>query len=245
MKSLKIARMNIEEMIKPTMIFYTIIISIIIIVTILRKSLTTHIGVPEVDMITTIFLFVCGLNSFKSDFYFAKANNVSRNNFIVGIIFSVFPIVFTTSILDLIINRITNLFTAMPSSYDFFFDFSSGMNWIQSNTLEVLFYTFFIHFLVGVALYLAGVVIRMIYYRSNKAMKIILSVMPIAIIVGYSKLWHINGVAAQKLEHFLFSSLGLEPSNKYCTIVTFMVISIVLSIVSLLLIRKVTIKENN
>lgn len=245
MKSLKIVRMNMEEMIKPTVIFYTIIISIIIIVTILRQSPAVRIGVPEIDKITTIFLFVCGLNSFKSNFYFAKGNNVSRNNFITGIIFSAFPIAFITSILDLIINRITNLFTAMPSSYDFYFDFSLGMNWTQSNTLEVLFYTFFIHFLVGIAFYLAGVVIRMIYFKSNKAMKIILSVMPVAIIFGYSKLWYINEVTAQKLEHFLLSSLGLSPSNKYCTIVTFMVISIVLSIVSLLLIRKVTIKENN
>ena len=107
MKSLKIARMNIEGIMKATIIYYSIFICIIIALIAISSGIITISGV---EISTAIFLFVCGLNSFKSNFYFAKSNGISRKTFIKGLLISSVPIALVMSIIDIIINRVNNIF---------------------------------------------------------------------------------------------------------------------------------------
>ena len=96
------------------------------------------------ELSTVIFIFVCGLNSFKSNFYFAKSNGISRKTFIKGLLISIIPIALVMSIIDIIINRINNIFIKNPTLYDMSLwkltwrcrkIFMNG-SWIQSNSLS-------------------------------------------------------------------------------------------------------------
>ncbi|MEE0931913.1 MAG: hypothetical protein U0L64_02585, partial [Clostridium sp.] len=115
MKSLKIAKMNIEGIVKASIIYYCIFVCVIIGLIAVSGGRSSMSGV---EFSTVIFLFVCGLNSFKSNFYFAKSNGISRKTFIKGLLISSIPISLVMSIIDVIINRISNIFIKNPTLYD-------------------------------------------------------------------------------------------------------------------------------
>ena len=107
MKILKVAKMNFEGIKKSAIIYYFIFICVIIGLMVVSRGIITMSGI---EVSTIIFLFVCGLNSFKSNFYFAKSNGISRKIFIEGLLISSIPIALVMSIIDIIINRISNIF---------------------------------------------------------------------------------------------------------------------------------------
>ena len=109
MKSLKVARMNIEGVMKSAIIYYGAFIFILMVL-ISLYIFGGRVTMSGIEVSTVIFLFVCGLNSFKSNFYFAKGNGISRKIFIKGLLISSIPIALVMSIIDIIINRINNIF---------------------------------------------------------------------------------------------------------------------------------------
>ena len=197
MKSLKIAKMNIRNMLKSIKVFYLIIISITVFLVIINKFENADITQSGIEMVSIIFLFVCGLNSFKENYYFAKASNISRRTFISGILISVLPITALMSIIDIIINRITNIFLQSPTLYDMSFGNlrlvqRSGVEWIQSNSINDLLLTFIFELVICIAAYILGLVITMIYYRCNKLMKVIVSVSPLLVTIVLNYIVAIN-----------------------------------------------------
>ena len=117
MKSLKVARMNIEGVMKSAIIYYGAFIFILMVL-ISLYIFGGRVTMSGIEVSTVIFLFVCGLNSFKSNFYFAKSNGISRKTFIKGLLISSIPIALVMSIIDIIINRINNIFIKNPTLYD-------------------------------------------------------------------------------------------------------------------------------
>ena len=114
MKSLRIAKMNIQSVMKSAMVYYLIFIAIV-----MALCIGNYVGglkstMSGIEFATVIFLFVCGLNSFKSNFYFAKSNGISRRTFIKGLLISSIPLALIMSIIDIIINRANNIFIRNP-----------------------------------------------------------------------------------------------------------------------------------
>ena len=249
MKSLKIAKMNIEGVIKPAMIFYSIFIAIIIVMIVANKMSPGVGGISGVESATVIFLFICGLNSFKVNFYFAKSNNISRSTFMKGILISAFPIVFITSIIDIIINRVSNIFIVNPTFYDMSYGgfsyngFGGNHPYSQMNSVGTLFNAILFQLTLCLMAYLLGLVINMVYYRCNKLMKTIVSITPIAFIFLINTLAYSFPNIANDINKFINLVLGFDPWNVYAAVTTFIVISAVLGIASFLLIRKAVIKE--
>ena len=71
-----------------------------------------------IEFSSMIFLFVLGLNSFKENFYFTQANNIPRVDYFKSLAITILPIALGMSIIDLIINRVYNIFVACPTMYD-------------------------------------------------------------------------------------------------------------------------------
>ena len=179
MKILKVAKMNFEGIKKSAIIYYFIFICVIIGLMVVSRGIITMSGI---EVSTVIFLFVCGLNSFKSNFYFAKSNGISRRTFIKGLLISSIPIALVMSIIDIIINRISNIFIKSPTLYDMIYgnlSVYSGLvyenNWVQSNSFTNIINTFLFQFSFCLLAYIAGIVINMIYYRSNSYVKVTVS----------------------------------------------------------------------
>lgn len=249
MKSLKIAKNNIQGIIKPAVIFYGIFISVIIIMIISNLMAPGTVGMSGVEVSTVIFLFICGLNSFKVNFYFAKANNISRNTFMKGILISALPVVFVTSIIDIIINRISNIFIVNPTFYDMSYGgflyncFGKNFTWNNMNSIGILFNAVLLQFTICLAAYLLGLVINMIYYRCNKIMKTVVSIVPIAFVILINTLAYNFPAIANGITKFVNFIFGFEPENVYAAVTTFIVISAALALGSFLLIKKAVIKE--
>ena len=247
MKSLKIAKMNIEGIMKATIIYYFIFVCVIIALIAISSGIITISGV---EISTAIFLFVCGLNSFKSNFYFAKSNGISRKTFIKGLLISSVPIALVMSIIDIIINRVNNIFIKNPTLYDMSYGELVGhigivyeSNWIQSNSLATIFNTILFQFSLCLLAYVIGIVINMIYYRANKYVKVLVSAIPVAFIILKGNLSMRNPSLTLRINEFTNYIFGFNPSNVFACITTFLVFTVVLSAIAFLLIRKATIKE--
>lgn len=247
MKSLKIAKMNIEGIMKSAIIYYFIFICVIIGLIAVSDGRSTLSGI---EVSTVIFIFVCGLNSFKSNFYFAKSNGVSRKTFIKGLLISSVPIALVMSIIDIIINRINNIFIKNPTFYDMAYGNSVGYiskiydgSWVQSNSLNTIFNTILFQFSLCLLAYVIGIVINMIYYRANKYVKVLVSAIPVALIILKGNLSMRNPSLTLRINEFTDYIFGFNPSNVFACITTFLVFTVVLSAIEFLLIRKATIKE--
>lgn len=247
MKSLKIAKMNAEGIMKAAIIYYFIFICVIIGLIAVSDGRSTLSGI---EVSTVIFIFVCGLNSFKSNFYFAKSNGVSRKTFIKGLLISSVPIALVMSIIDIIINRINNIFIKNPTFYDMAYGNSVGYiskiydgSWVQSNSLNTIFNTILFQFSLCLLAYVVGIVINMIYYRANKYVKVLVSAIPVALIILKGNLSMRNPSLTLRINEFTDYIFGFNPSNVFACITTFLVFTVVLSAIAFLLIRKATIKE--
>ena len=247
MKSLKIAKMNIEGIIKSAIIYYSIFVCVIIGLIVISSEKSTTSGI---EISTVIFLFVCGLNSFKSNFYFAKSNGISRKTFIKGLLISSVPIALIMSIIDITINRIINIFIKSPTLYDMSYGSLLGYvgnlyesSWIKINTFSNLFNNILFQFSFCILAYVVGIVINMIYYRSNKYLKVLVSVTPVIFLIFNSNISMKNPVLAMRINNFLDYIFGFDPSNVFACITTFLVFTLFLSVIAFLLIRKAVINE--
>ena len=154
------------------------------------------------------------------------------------------------SIMDIIINRISSIFIENATFYDMSYGNLLGDSgrlyegiWVQSNSLATIFNTILFQFSFCLLAYIAGIVINMIYYRSKKYVKVIVSAIPIAFIIFSGNLYVINPSLTMKINSFLDYIFGFDPVNVFACILTFLVGCVVLSGITFLLIRKAVIKE--
>ena len=249
MKSLKVARMNIEGVMKSAIIYYGAFIFILMVL-ISLYIFGGRVTMSGIEVSTVIFLFVCGLNSFKSNFYFAKSNGISRKTFIKGLLISSIPIALVMSIIDIIINRINNIFIKNPTLYDVSYGNLLGDvgrvyegSWVQSNSLATIFNTILFQFSLCLLAYVVGIVINMIYYRSNKYVKVLVSVIPVAFIMFSGNFSIRNPGLTIRVKEFFDYIFGFNPVNVFACVTTFLVLTVVLWAIAFLLIRKAVIKE--
>lgn len=251
MKALKVVKFQIVDTLKSILIYYLIILTIFMIVgvTVNNKGSVSSSGIETATM---IFLFVGGLNSFKNNFYFSQANNLSRITFFKGLILSVFPIAFFMSVIDIIVNRIYNIYVTSPMNFDMIYTslrdtglrdrFSSSFVWVQNNDLTTLFQTLIWLFTAYCTFFIVGLFITLVYYQSNKLLKIIISVAPPVLIVASFNLmpqfW-------QKIGVFISNAFGWESRNPYMGVLSFTVISVILIMFIFLLVRKAVVKRGN
>lgn len=248
MKELKVAKYQILSSIGAIRIYYLIYLSVIMLIS---ASIVTSDGRATssgLDFSTMIFLFVMGLNSFKSNFFMSQANNVSRKSFFRGLIVGVFPITFVVSLIDLIINRAQNVFAKCATTYDMIYgnyrNMQSYMNWTQSNDIKTLFGTLIWQFAIYSAIFIMGILISLCYYRSNKIVKVIISVIP-ALIIGFS--YNINNTFISifniNIAGIIPAAFGWHSQNPYIAVFSLSVLMLVFSMSIYLLTKRAIIKD--
>jgi hypothetical protein len=247
MTSYKLAKYNIKSSLKPIMIYYLIFTGAITGIEMLSKFSGGNGYTSGLEFSSAIFLFVIGLNSFKEDFYFAQANNIPRLDYFKAAAMTVLPIGLAMSILDLMINRVYNLFAMSPTLYDMAYNnyFSLGGNdyWIQSNSIRTLFGTVTFLFAFYIAAFAIGLLITMIYYRCNKTMKILVSLSPIAVMAIYGRLAYNNPKLGSKVKVFIDNIFGISTKNSYMSVLTFTCLFIISMGLVYMLVRKAVVKR--
>ncbi|MBZ9686658.1 hypothetical protein G9F72_010000 [Clostridium estertheticum] len=248
MKSYKLVRYNIKSSLKPIIIYYCIIIAVITSAIILTKISGGNGYSSGLEFSSMIFLFVIGLNFFKENFYFAQANNISREDYFKSVAIAILEVTLGMSIFDVIINRVYNLFQMCPTLYDMSYNNFTGapLNievWIQSNSIGTLFGTVTFLFTFYMAAFAIGLLITLIYYKCNKTMKIFVSLSPLAIVAIYGKLAVDYPEFGEKVLIFIDNILGISTKNSYMAVSTFIGLFILSMFFVYILVRKAVVKR--
>jgi hypothetical protein len=248
MRTLKISKYHIYQTMKSVKGFYTIFISVIIFLYIISSYQGGSVSSSGLEISTIIFLFIAGLNSFKSNFKFSQANNVSRKTFFKGLFIGILPITISMSIIDLIVNRTYNIFVKCPTIYDMVYG-SYRMatynidNWVQSNGIATLAATFTWQFAFYTMVFWAGILVSLIYYRSNTLMKVIVSIIPVFLLSFSNTIVNLLNPFIDEIGEFIITAFGLQSQNSYMAVLSFLVIALILAGFVYLLTRKAIVKE--
>jgi hypothetical protein len=248
MKSWKVIKFHIMESVSTICIYYAIFIAVIIILIFLNAD-SGKISSSGLEMASVIFLFIAGLNSFKTNFKFSQANQTSRKTFFKGIIIAVFPITFAMSLLDIIINRVYNIFIPSPTNFDMIYGSlrdagirnSSGFAWTQANDFYTLFGTIIWQFVVYSFAFFLGLLITLVYYRSSKPVKVVVSIAPVVLLVL------LLNVLPESFRNtvgvFVSSAFGWQTRNPYMAVFNFGVLGVILTGFIYLLMRRAVARE--
>lgn len=247
MKIKSVFKYSVANMVKSIVAFYGIFISVCVLLIFLANSSGGTVSSSGVELSSAIFIFIAGLNSFKENFYFMKSNNVSRRDFLYGTILSMLPIAFVMSFIDVIINRIQNIFISSPTNYDMIYGNMRNITyneffWTQSNSIETLLNTFLFQSVVYAFAFVLGFVITILYYKSNKLTKVIISIAPVAFIILLNLIIDIYPSLLSRAVKFIQFIFGWNTLNPYAAILTFIISFISLSLIARLLTKKVVLK---
>lgn len=241
MKTLKMAKYQAYDLLSAVRVFYIIIISILFFLGVLATYNKGNVSSSGIDFATVIFIFVAGLNSFKSAFKFSQSNNISRITFFKGTILGALPITFGMAVLDIIINRIYNLFVSSPMNFDMIYrSIQYGKNFVPNNDFNTIIATLIFQFALYTMFFMIGLMVTTIYYRSNTVMKIIVSVSPFLLLIFLPKIAALFPRAFLKA---IIDFLVFAFQNSYSTSITFLVLSIVFAGFAFLLCRRAVAKE--
>ncbi len=241
---LKTASKYIFSELKNSVLSFYLIILILTIIFSIMISFTTSKGDSSfngIDMMSAVFLFVVGLNSFRRNYLFLISNGVPRRTQFKSFFLAAIPVTVGMAVVERVLGailiRITNYHTLYGMLYQD--KTQSNGNIIISLLWSITLYT------CAITL---GYFITLAYYRMNKIQKICVSI----------------GVPAfffMILPYFAFKWSSIETINRvYGTIrtlfgvngeyrpmnavATFLVLTIALFALSYLLIRKAPIKDN-
>lgn len=242
-----IIKYNISSLKNSIAIYYTIFITVCL--ASVFPSRNGNISSSGIEISSGIFLFVAGLNLFKENFYFMKSNNVSRKDFLYGTAVSMIPVVLLMSIIDIIINRIYNIFMKCPTIYDMgYANIGSGewhntINWVQSNSIGTLFNSFIFQASLSLAAISLGFLINIIYYKCNKFMKVVVSIIPVGLSILISMIGTAYPNIINNINKFIATIFGINNRNVYVAALTLIVSFIIFIAISRLLTRKAIIKQ--
>lgn len=250
MKIKSIVKYNLNSLKNSIAIYYAIFITVCIFLTFLSdSSKSTVINSSGIEMSSAIFIFVIGLNSFKENFYFMKSNNASRKDFLYGTAIYMIPVALFMSFIDIIINRIYNVFIKSPTNYEMIYTNLRNSaqwsidTWVQNNSIETLFNTFIFQAAVYLAVFALGFLITIIYYKCNGLMKVVVSVVPVALIMILNAIGAEYPSFARSIGKFIETIFGWNTQNSYIAVLTFIVLYIILIVISRLVTRKAVIKQ--
>ncbi len=185
MRLKSVVKYNISEMKYSILIFYGIMAALFIILGVSIVSISSNGNVVDfggggAEIASAIFLFVCGLNSFKQNYLFLLTNGITRKGQFYGFLVSSLLI---ASIMGAIDTAYGNILRVIMDYETIFRLIYSGFASDTSTPLVLL-----MGFVWSAALNLFAMVlgyfITTLYYRMSKMLKIIVSVGFVALILN-------------------------------------------------------------
>lgn len=242
MKTKAIVKYYLYELKNSILVFYLIMFIGCVATYIGYKLSDGNLYSTGIELATIIFIFVLGLNLFKSQFLFLIQNGVTRKANFIGFV-ACTPIVVVFAIIDSFVSVIMHNLIGYESIFNTLYASSIhgyGFVYILNSIL-------FLTVVYGLFLML-GYFITTLYYAMNKAMKIIVSVgVPVFVfiilpIIGY----FLNIDIEAGIENIILNMLGVNGSNNVSILYPIISCAITYTILSLLtyiIARRVAVKE--
>ena len=247
-KVLGIFKYQCKSSLRSVLIFYGIFISIIVFLAYSFRN-SNNVTSAGLELSSAIFLFVCGLNSFKSQFYFSQLNNISRKAFLKGTVLYAAVYSTTMAIIDIIINRIYNVFIPCPMNYDMIYSFNkafsdesgiiSSFNYLfqTNNDLSYILKTFIFNASAYLFVFMVGLILTMITFKLNAIGKTIFWGGGAAILILSSS--SIFSHAFVKIGEVIYKAFGVANGNSFMGVITLLISILILIVGQYLLIRRV------
>ncbi len=234
---LKVTKYQLRDFRIGLIVFYGIILVIIVIGGVSYSNLSNDpnvsVSYSGFGMAAVIFIFVAGLNCFRDSFKFIQANNVSRKSFFIGNGITLISVAALMAIVEAILDKTLRYLFPYQGLFQQLY---------RSNSLLADFLWSFGLYAFAVSL---GWFITMVYYRSNKLMKTIVSLIPAFIIVLLVVINNLTGGALGRgMVNLLAAALGFDNGfNAYMAVLSFWVATVALFCLSFLLIRRMPLKD--
>lgn len=227
----------------PLIIFYIVIYSLLILMTISQIIFRDYAGVVDIggmDLASVIFLFVLGLNSFRSTFHMFSANGISRKTMFVSFIATTGILCSGMAIIDsinaLIINQFIDYQPIMVQL------FASRYSDIGIATYgEGFLWMFFMY----AASMMFGFFLTTAYYRMNKPLKLIISIgVPVFLFIILpildAQLFH--GEVYKAIGMFIAFCSGQLSGSPYVSMASNAVFYAIFATLGFLFVRRATVK---
>ncbi|MEI8215991.1 MAG: hypothetical protein WCF96_02725 [Eubacteriales bacterium] len=237
MKILSSYKYQISDLRRSLAIFYGIIL-IIIVFAIIMDNGSAEIG--GMEMASSIFIFVVGLNSFRQNFLFSLANGVSRKTQFIAFIASISTAACIMAIIDRIYSLVFSNFILYGSLFQQIY-YRGGFNLTLNSA--IMSFVWSVVFYISAAMF--GYMICLIYYRSGRIMKLVVSILPpVLVFIALPYLAMLNTDLSLKVLKFAGQIFGVYPQSfPINAVFTFLIISLILSFFSFLLMRRAQIKQ--
>ncbi len=234
---------------KSLAVFYGIVVAVYMLFAITVISANGEDTINGMEISSLIFIFILGLNLFKSNFQFGLTNGVSRRTQFISFTAAAATLGVFMAAMDVIIEKLVNIFFSSSSLYlgiygGRYSSFSAGltlMDHIQMIAEQFLWCAF-----LYAAMAMLGFCINLIYYRSNTIMKYIVSVIPFIVVFVVEPYIErtTNGAFLHSISDFLSRAMGIGLTiNPYIAMLSFFIGFGVLALCSYLLMRHAVIKQ--
>lgn len=169
MKLKQSMRYHLREFYRASMVYYIVIAVLIVLMFILKAALRSNsVNMTGMDSSTVIFLFVLGLNAFKSPFGLFLQSGISRRTLWVDVVLSSVIVAVSLAVVDNLLPFLfrdsLNYSTSFMNTYQgggrFTFSFL-GLSWTALINLFAMMFGFFL---------------TTLFYRMNKPLKVLVSV---------------------------------------------------------------------
>lgn len=211
--------------------FYGILLTLAFIMIVTRGWDSS--GQTSLSGSSVVFIFVLGLNCFRTSFLFAQANNISRRSFYFATILALVGLAAILSLADFVLDSVMSRY---PFYAGFFEQIYQGP-WIA----KLLWTTSLLTFSASL-----GWMITMLYYRANTVVKVLLSISPIVAITLVSYIHQRTGGAfGYRLLDLLTKVFGFsaEIPNPYPAVATLALASLLIWGVNYLLMYKTPVRS--
>ena len=235
---------HVKEWVKGSIILYSILLAIYIvdlIFKILMPQIMDNSSDSGLEFVPQMFVFVSGIAMFKPDFKLALANGISRKTEFTATLLAALTVATAFTVLSYFvgclyntINHYSSLFNMIYNDYNFQ---NQGIYYLTEFILDTL---------TTLGFFVTGYFIGSLYYRMNKALKIIVSVgVPVLFCIGLPTLAGIfgNGFIIVKLIIMIIEFFKMVLQNPYYSIIAIIVEIIAAGVFAFLLMRRAPIKE--
>ncbi len=240
---------QIYGMKKPLIIYYIIVYAFMILFVAQRlfwKDSNIQFSGSGHEMASVIFLFVCGLNSFKSTFYMFLANGVSRRTLFKSFAAMAAPVAALMALIDSLNNLLMSSFNSYTSMFSNMYSLRyGGIEHVGANA-QVFAEGFLWMFALYMAVTMLGFFITTIYYRMSKPLKLLVSIgVPVFlfIVLPYADAAIFSGAIFRGIGYFFKLANGLlDGPNPYIAVLSYLLAFAALGGLSFLAMRRATVK---
>jgi hypothetical protein len=234
--TLRVSKYLFRDFKKGMLIFYGIILTIVVFLAFLyfyvidQDAGKVHFG--GFGFSAFIFIFVSALNSFKANFRFLQANNISRKKYYIANIITLISIAAFMALID----------TAITNIIKFMMPYESVVEQLYKN--DFIFTNFMWSFTLLILAASTGWGITMLYYRCDNLIKTIISLAPALLVVLLIMLNNlVHGAIGIAIIKFFTVALGFNNNNPFMAALSFFIASAGAFGLCYLLIRRITIKD--